>query len=57
MSKTFFKSNIKEILDKVDGAQRAMTQRAKERGMILDESMEKELLSKCLLETVNRVIF
>lgn len=56
-SASFFKSNLKEILDKVDAAQKSMKTRAQERGMVLDEAMEKELLSKCLMETVNRQIF
>ena len=56
-SASFFKSNLKEILDKVDAAQKSMKNRAQERGMVLDEAMEKELLSKCLMETVNRQIF
>jgi hypothetical protein len=56
-SSTFFKANLKDILEKVDMAQKAMTKRANERGMTLDVAMEKELLSKCLMETVNRLIF
>ena len=56
-SASFFKSNLREILDKVDAAQKSMKKRATERCMMLDEAMEKELLSKCLMETVNRQIF
>ncbi len=56
-SACFFKQNLREILDKVDTAQKSMKKRASERLMVLDEAMEKELLSKCLMETVNRQIF
>lgn len=56
-SKHYFRDNLKSILDNVDKAQTSLLKRSAEKGIELDGAMKKELLSKCLLEAVNRRIF
>lgn len=53
----YFKDNLKLFLDRIEQAQSSLLGKAQARGMALDPQMQKELLSKCLLETVNRKIF
>ena len=56
-SDMFFRDNLVKILERTNQAVTAITKRAKEKGMEVDEAMLKELYAKSMLETVNRLIF
>ena len=56
-SDMFFRENLPKILERTNQAVTAITKRAKEKAMEVDEVMLKELYAKSMLETVNRLIF
>ena len=56
-SDMFFRDNLVKILERTNQAVTAIQKRAKEKGMEVDEAMQKELYAKSMLETVNRLIF
>jgi hypothetical protein len=53
----FFRENMGQILERANMAVESICQKAKAKGMEVNEEARKELLAKSMRETVNRLIF
>jgi hypothetical protein len=56
-SKNFLKSNLKQTLDQAHNSFNRIKQIGKDNGLDYDEKVEKEILSKCLYETINKLFY
>ena len=57
LSQNFFKDKLKDILVRVNSSMKKIKEKGQSEGFEYTEDVEKELLSKCLYENVNRVIY
>ena len=55
-SKLFLKDNIGMILESINESYKRIQDKGKSQGLTIDPQVKKEILGKCMYETVNRHI-
>lgn len=56
-SQLFWRQNLPIILQRIQKSYTTIIKSGRDKGMILDEENDKQILGKCIYESLNRLVY